>query len=92
MNKTVKAYECCDATFYGIHKWYKAMFEELGWMILAKTRGMLDKTSTYKNSLGRLKQAIVKKHASVHDKDKKDDLKYMLDNVDILIEHANRDL
>jgi len=68
------------------------MFEELGWMILAKNRGMMDKTSTYKNTIQRLKESILKKHASVRDKDKKDDLKIMLDNVDILIEHANKDL
>lgn len=34
INKTAKQheYKCCDATFDGIHGWYKAMYEKLGWM------------------------------------------------------------
>jgi len=84
-------YKCCDATFHGIHGWYKAMFEELGWMILAKHRGMSDKITTYKNSLQRLKTAIVQKWEHIHDKDKHEDLEIMLKNVEILIEHAEKD-
>jgi benzoyl-CoA reductase/2-hydroxyglutaryl-CoA dehydratase subunit BcrC/BadD/HgdB len=96
-NKTAKKrasheIDCCDATMEGIHHWYKRMFEELGWMILAKHRNMLDKTSTYKNSLDRLKTAIEQKLARIHDKDKKDDLEIMHKNVLILIEHAHVDL
>jgi hypothetical protein len=90
--KNQTEYECCDATFEGLHGWHKKLFEELGWMILAKSRGMTDKTTTYKNSLQRLKTAILKKWKNINDKDKKDDLEIMLKNVEILIEHANKDL
>jgi len=85
-------YECCDATYRGIHDWYHAMFEKLGWMIIAKRHGMMDKVSTYKNSLDRLKQTILKKHKLTVDKDKKTDLMIMLDNLEILIAHAAKDL
>jgi hypothetical protein len=93
-NKTAKRvdYECCDATMHAIYDWQKHMFEELGWMILAKRRGMLDKVNTYKNSLARLKMTILKKHKHVRDLDKKDELMILLKNVEILTEHANEDL
>jgi predicted ATP-binding protein involved in virulence len=84
--------ECCDMTFHGIHHWYKHMFEHLGWMILAKDRGMTDKTTTYLNSLKRLKMAIEQKLKSTRDHDKKEDLKIMHHNVCILMEHAEKDL
>ena len=40
--------ECCDATYHGIHKWYTAMFEKLGWMILAKDKGLNENIEHYK--------------------------------------------
>jgi hypothetical protein len=93
--KTMKTYsghyECCDATFHGIHHWFKAMFEELGWMILAKERGMMDKVMTYKNSVNRLRMAIEKKLKNTRDVDRKDDLKIMHENVCILCDHVEKD-
>jgi predicted ATP-binding protein involved in virulence len=84
--------ECCDATFHGLHHWYKHVFEHLGWMILAKDRGMTDKTTTYLSSLKRLKMALEQKLKSTRDHDKKEDLKIMHHNTCILIEHAEKDL
>jgi hypothetical protein len=83
--------ECCDATFHGLHHWNKAMFEQLGWMILAKEHGMIDKISTYKNSIKRLKMAIEKKMSHVKDADKKDDLEIMHNNVCCLEKHVDED-
>ena len=34
---------CCDATCAGLEKWYTMEFEKLGWMVLAKERGMNEK-------------------------------------------------
>ena len=90
-NMTVR-YNCCDATYKCIHKWYTAMFEKLGWMILAKNHGFHEKVVNYKHSLERLKDTIEKKWKHIRDKDKKDDLAIMLDNVNCLIAHAEKDL
>jgi hypothetical protein len=83
--------ECCDATFHGLHIWSKTMFEQLGWMVLAKEHGMVDKLSTYKNSIMRLKMAIEKKMKSMKDADKKEDLMIMHDNVCCLEKHVMSD-
>lgn len=84
--------ECCDATFHGLHDWHKRMFEELGWMILAKNRGMIDKTNVYKAGIARLKHALEQKIKSTREKDRKDDLHILHHNVCILMEHAEKDL
>ena len=92
-NKTVKSYEykCCDATFDGIHGWYKAVFEKLGWMVLAKSKNMSEKVAHYKHSIERLKTAIIQKKENTRDIDKVNDLDILLNDVEVLLSHANKD-
>ena len=83
---------CCDATFRGLQEWYKAKFEKLGWMILAKERGMNDKVMEYQNSIKRLEKSIEHKlQYHTKDSDRKDDLKIMLENVAVLKQHVDKD-
>jgi hypothetical protein len=94
--KTRKVYHstserCCDATFHGLHIWYVSKFEKLGWMILAKEKGMNDKVQEYIHSLHRLHTAIHQKIQIIHDKDKKSDLQIMKKNVEVLLAHVKRD-
>jgi hypothetical protein len=81
-----------DVTFYDLSHLYKHAFEKLGWMILAKKRGMVKKMELYKHSLDTLKHDIELKLNKIQDPDHKADLKIMLDNLNILIEHAKMDL
>jgi len=83
----------CDhpATMQGLEKWFVKMFEQLGWMILAKEYGYDEKIACYKKSLGRLHDKLECKIKSVHDEDKKDDLKIMHGNVMTLINHVKND-
>jgi hypothetical protein len=90
--KTRKNVGCSDATFRGLNKWYQSMFETLGWMVLSKEKGMSYKLPTYKTSLQKLKCALQKKIDYINDRDKKKDLEIMLENVEILIRHAAKDL
>jgi len=83
--------DCCDATFHGLHEWHKHMFEQLGWMILAKSHGFTDKIAVYKSSLIRLKHSLEEKIKSTKEKDRKDDLHILHKNVCILIEHVEKD-
>lgn len=84
-------YKCCKATMHGLNEWYEKMFEELGWMVLAKSRGMNDKTTTYMNSLKRLKMALEYKKKHVTESDRKNDIDIMKDNLEILIAHVQKD-
>ena len=81
----------CGVTIQGLHKWYELMFEKLGWIILAEHRGYTDKTTHYKKSLQHLKSEIESKIEQMVDQDTKTDLKIMHHNLDVLIEHANKD-
>jgi len=68
------------------------MFEKLGWMILAKKNGNLDKVNAYMNSVNRLNSSIehyLKYHAKDHDR--KQDLNIMCDNVCVLSDHVKAD-
>jgi hypothetical protein len=83
--------ECCKVTMAGLQHWYVEMFEKLGWMILAKSKGMTDKINTYRNSLYRLKMALEQKMTSVNNTDSKNDVVIMLDHVNVLIRHVEKD-
>lgn len=82
---------CCDSTFYGLQSWYAAMFEKLGWMLLAKHRGIVEKISVYQNGVQRLKESIEHKMKDTKDHDRKADLEIMHENVCILLEHITKD-
>lgn len=83
--------ECALVTHQGLAGWYKHLFEELGWMILAKKRGMMDKVGTYIHSLHRFKNSIEYKISTTQERDRKQDLHIMHSNICVLLEHAERD-
>ena len=94
MVKTRKQKINCNdpATIYGLQEWYVAMFEKLGWMVLAKSKGhMNDKIVSYKLSLNRLEEKIRCKIKTTFDIDKQTDLRLMLQDVRILIDHVYKD-
>jgi len=80
-----------DVTMKGINKWFKSVFEQLGYMVLAKSKGMSDKIQVYINSVHRLKQAIEDKKTKVYDADKVEDLRIMSANLDVLLKHIHKD-
>jgi len=82
---------CCEATMHGLNEWYKSEFEKLGWMILAKSRGMTDKIAMYKTTLNHLLSSLEHKLGHLKDSDKKQDIHIMIHNVKILINHVNKD-
>jgi hypothetical protein len=95
LGKTMKKMDKCynPATIHGFHRWYIAMFEKLGWMVLAKAKGdMNDKIMSYKKSLQRLENKLECKIHAVHEHDSKMDLEIMLQNVKILLAHAYKEL
>ena len=94
-NATRKNMNYCKnkTTTHGLHEWHKHVFEHLGWMVLLKAKGEAPyKVSAYKQSLHLLEEKLECKIATIHDSDKKEDLEVLLENVNILIKHANKDL
>jgi hypothetical protein len=76
---------------YGFQRWYTAMFEQLGLMVIAKSKGdMGDRIYSYKKSLERLINKLECKIDSVEEHDRKVDLQLMCENVKILYAHAHK--
>ena len=73
-----------DVTFHGLHKWHETMFEKLGWMVLAKEHGYSDKIGCYLNGCKRLQNALELKLTKIDEKERKDDIKILLNNTKIL--------
>ena len=80
-----------NVTHHGLHHWSKAMFEKLGWMLLAERDGHHHKIASYKRSLAELVEAIEEKIKCTHDADRIEDLQIIHKNVKTLVEHVNRD-
>jgi hypothetical protein len=92
MKKTLKIKGCAhNPTFDNLQGWYKKSFEQLGWMVLAIQYNYTEQIAMYKKNTLLLRDCIAKKYKKIVDPDKKDELKSMLNNVEILIKHINKD-
>lgn len=84
-----------DLTMHGIYKMYCNLFQKFGWMILLKSKSNKNNIiylNTYIKCLKNLHKNIDKKEKSIkNDKDKKDDCKIMIKNLEVLIKHAEKD-
>jgi hypothetical protein len=49
----------------------------------------MDKVSSYKTDVMRLRGCISKKHSKMNSFSKKEDLRIMLDNIEVLIKHIH---
>jgi hypothetical protein len=90
---TKKSYGKCEnpVSTYGFQKWYTAMFEQLGLIVLGKAKGdMPDKIDSYKKSLKRLIHKLECKIDNVEERDRKIDLQIMCQNVKILSDHTHK--
>jgi hypothetical protein len=80
-----------DATNCGLGKWMKHKFEKLGWMCLAMFHGNHStKIQVYLDSIKSLLASLKKKLDEVDEKDRKDDIQILHDNVCVLQAAANK--
>ncbi len=84
-----------DVTFDGLHCWNKAIFEKLGWMVLVHSQGQSKAvTDCYMVEINNLKGAVgdkITKMTEMNCMDKVEDLNIMLRNLDILLNHVEKD-
>jgi hypothetical protein len=64
------------------------MFENLGWMLLAKRNHNKGSIKCYIKGLKHLQNEIVLKHKETIDPDRRKDLEELKNNVEYLAEHA----
>ena len=79
-----------ECTMNGLNHWFEAKFEKLGWMAIANEYGYDLKVASYLKSISHLKECIKDKIDTVHDLDRKDDLKIMLNHTETLISAAHK--
>ena len=80
-----------QSTYTALHLWFKSEFEKLGWMVLAKEKGMHEKVRDYVHGVQRLHDHLFWKIQSTMDKDRLDDLTIMFQDVKVLLAHCKRD-
>jgi len=76
-------------TFHGVHHWFKAVFEKLGWMVLAKAKGYDDKIAVYKKSIERLMKTLEHLSEEYESKNRKHDLNVLMMHVKVLDTYVN---
>jgi hypothetical protein len=75
-------------TLPGLYKWHIALFEKLGWIILAKEKGYASKVVEYKKSIGHLITSIKHVMDEYESRNRKHDLRVLLMHVEVLQEYA----
>ena len=80
-----------DITFHGLERWTTAMFEKLGWMLLAAKNGHATRVAAYVESIDHLLRAIRdRKNEPSTDPDRRMDLDAMERNLSVLKGHVGR--
>jgi len=76
-----------SSTFSGLAGWLKHEYKHLGWMLLAKAKGLSTKVKAYKESVHDLVKAIKSSMNEFKNSDKKHDLRVMLKQAELLERH-----
>jgi hypothetical protein len=76
-------------TYHGLHEWSTAMFEKLGWMVLAKEHGHKEKIPHYKHGIQHFLVAVDELIATTVDEDRKRDLGVLKTNMLVLQKKVN---
>lgn len=76
----------------GIHGWYEAEFEKLGWMVLAKAKGYTEKIRAYKKAIDHLLKTIEHVMEEYENANRKHDLRVVHMNTMALKEFVSKHL
>lgn len=92
VRRTTRKVPRLASTMQGVQKWYVAEYEKLGWMVLAKAKGMGHKITEYKASIKRLHETINHLISEYHNSDRKHDLNVLRMNVEVLTDFVRANL
>ena len=82
-----------DVTFHGLHGWHKHMFEEMGWMVLLKSKGGYNyKIAAYKKSLHHLILSLEEAKSKFTEADRQHDIEILHRNVHVLEDFVEKHL
>jgi len=82
----------CHNTIHGLNDWAEAMFEKLGWMVLACHHNKKRSILGYLEGLKTLHSCIKRKKLQVESKDNQVDLDELSVNIEILITFVEKTL
>jgi len=71
--------------------WLKRIYEELGWMVLAKQMGYKDKIRGYKMQIRRFNEALENMKKELQDPDHLRDLEVLEEKMAVLEKHVHKD-
>ena len=89
-NRTMRARPTCEklgtheTTLKGLNEWHRNMFEELGWMVLVKSKGYNYKIEAYKKSVDHLQKTIEESMNAYTEADRRRDVSILHKNVCVL--------
>ena len=79
-------------TYDGVYNWYRAKFEKLGWMVLAKAKGDMYKVNAYKKGIQSLLRSITHLMKESADLDRQHDLLVLHMNTKCLHDYVMKHL
>ena len=79
-------------TMFGVNRWFRAMYEKLGWMVLAKAKGLDQKVVEYKRSLKRLVRMIEQLMSEYMNVNRIHDLRVLHMEAKALLAYVNKHL
>lgn len=79
-------------TMKGLHEWYNAKFEKLGWMLLAKAKGYDSKVKEYLFGIKCLLDSIEHVMGEYQDPDRIHDLRVLYMNAKLLCDFVEENL
>lgn len=79
-------------TMFGVNRWFRAMYEKLGWMVLAKAKGLTHKVVEYKRNLARLVRMIEQLMSEYMNMNRIHDLKVLHIEARTLLAYVNKHL
>ena len=77
---------------FGVNRWFRAMYEKLGWMVLAKAKGLDQKVVEYKRSLKRLVRMIEQLMSEYMNVNRIHDLRVLHMEAKALLAYVNKHL